>query len=423
MSSTTLTTIDFMHLWTMSGQVAERKLQKFLLTGLDKVVQQGSDVLAKIKLGKTTATPVIRWMEEWQYPTFITGTLATTTLTFTNTQPIFGKTITASSMTQCVRVDTVLQRDSDGLMVKVSAVSFSDGPPVACTATVAAHGFGTLSDNATVSNWRIIGELWNDYRDVESTRALDRQFWDVGTQIHAETFEIPLTRKNTKFEMVANETEHQIQALLEKLRRQLAYSVLRMQPRTTGGTVATIEWADSAEMSAMCGLYEWIKRTQDAVPNTNVYVDNGGVEIDKAALDNLIKSMWLEQYSNFNQGDWYIVTDPITHMFIHDLDAFLRRKTSEEDKVGFAVDVFDSKIGKSFPILSDQYMRPGTLMVTDFSKAEYGYYQGDKLNRKEIPTKGRYEQWLLSFQTYGVVLHHPHQSLGVIYDLPTTYSS
>jgi hypothetical protein len=43
----------------------------------------------------------------------------------------------------------------------------------------------------------------------------------------------------------------------------------------------------------MCGLFEWIKRTQDAVANANVYVDNSLVEIDKATLDNLIKSMWL----------------------------------------------------------------------------------------------------------------------------------
>ena len=42
---------DFMKLWTQGDAASERYLQKFLLTGLDKVVQGKSDVLAKIQSG------------------------------------------------------------------------------------------------------------------------------------------------------------------------------------------------------------------------------------------------------------------------------------------------------------------------------------------------------------------------------------
>ena len=42
---------DFMKLWTQSDQASERRLQKFLLVGLDKVVQGQSDVLSKIPVG------------------------------------------------------------------------------------------------------------------------------------------------------------------------------------------------------------------------------------------------------------------------------------------------------------------------------------------------------------------------------------
>lgn len=43
--------IDFMKLWTQSDIESERKLKKFLLMGLDKVVQGQSDVLSRIPVG------------------------------------------------------------------------------------------------------------------------------------------------------------------------------------------------------------------------------------------------------------------------------------------------------------------------------------------------------------------------------------
>ncbi len=73
---------DFMKLWTQGDADSERLLQKILLGGLDKVVQGQSDVLARISVGEPAAGPVVRWMEEWGYPSQITARLAGNVMTF-----------------------------------------------------------------------------------------------------------------------------------------------------------------------------------------------------------------------------------------------------------------------------------------------------------------------------------------------------
>ncbi len=82
------------------------------------------------------------------------------------------------------------------------------------------------------------------------------------------------------------------------------------------------------------------------------------------------------------------------------------------------MDNFDAKIGKSFPILSDRYMRPDVLILVDFDATKYGYFANDRMDRKEIPTQGRYQRWLISFQTYGVVVRSPRSNVGMIRGLP-----
>jgi hypothetical protein len=77
-----------------------------------------------------------------------------------------------------------------------------------------------------------------------------------------------------------------------------------------------------------------------------------------------------------------------------------------------------SKIGKSFPILSERFMRPGMLVAVNFKAFKYGYYANDSLERQEIPTQGRYQRWLISFQTCGVVARNPRANIGLIYGLP-----
>jgi hypothetical protein len=170
----------------------------------------------------------------------------------------------------------------------------------------------------------------------------------------------------------------------------------------------------------MCGISTWPVITQAETANTNVYVNAATAEISKTYLDNLIRNMWLDEHSDFNQGNWYILCHPLVHQFIVDLDISFREMAKNDKEVGFMVDKFAAKIGKAFPILSDRYMRPDVLHVCDLSKISYGYYNNDKINRKQLATQGRYDRWLVSFQTYGTVVRKPRQSIGTIYGLATS---
>ncbi len=396
---------DFLKLWTQSDQVSERRLQKFLLMGLDKVVQEQSDVLSKLSVGPPASGPVVRWMEEWGYPSQISATLDESTLTFSGR--LFGKAIDAESVRKVIRQGTILERPSDGAQVKVNSLN-------GLTATVSSYGGGALSDDITETVWDIIAEAWSDYRDADDPRSLDRVFREVGTQIHAETFEIPKTRKNTKYEIVGDEVEHQISALLDKLRRQLAYAVLRSRPFHDG---TGFVYGNKTEESTMCGLCSWPLITQSETPNPKVYVNKASQSLTKDDLDNLALSLWLDEQADLNKGNWWIVCHPLISRYIHDFDISYRRTERADTGVGFYVDHFDSKIGKNFPILPDRYMRPDTLMIVNFDATTYGYYANDRMDRKEVSTQGRYQRWLISFQTYGVVVRNPRANIGMIYGL------
>ncbi len=399
---------DFMKLWTQSDAESERKIRKLLLEGLDKIVQEQSDVLSRIKVGEAVAVPVVRWLEEWGYPSRITAQLSGATMTFSGF--LFGKAIDAESVKKVIREGTILERPTDGVQAKVTSV---DG----LEATVAAYGNTVLSDDAAAVKWDIITEVWSDYRDAADPRSLDRIFREVGTQIHAETFEIPKTRKNTKYEVVRDEVQHQTQALLEKLRRQLAYAVLRSRPYHDGSNFV---YGNKTEEPTMCGICTWPVITQAELPNPAVYVNKNGQPLTKADLDELAKNLWLDEYANYNSGQWWIVCHPLTHQYIHDFDIAYRRMDKDDRDVGFFVDTFDAKVGKSFNILADRYIRPDVLILVNFDKFYYGYFNQDKLDRKEIPTQGRYQRWLISFQTYGVVARNPRSNIGMIYGLPTS---
>lgn len=399
-------TFDFMKIWTQGDQESEVKMKTVLLDGLDSVVQAHSDVLSKIKLDRSIATPVVRWMEEWGYPSTITARLTGTNLDFSG--HLFGQTVNGDCIRKVICGGTILERPSDGCQVKILSV---DG----LSAAVMAYGNTSLEDDPGPVAWDIISEAWSDFRDASGPRSLERTFREVGTQIFAETFEIPKTRKNTKYEIIPYEAEHQIIALISKLRRQLAYAVLRSRPFHDGSQFV---WANKTEEPTMCGLCTWPAVTHNELPNPNVYVNKNGQALTKVDLDNLVRQLWLDEHADYNKGDWWIVCHPSTHQFIQDFDISYRRIGKKDSTIGFHVDEFHSKIGKSFPILSERFMRPGVLIAVNFKAFKYGYYANDSLERQEIPTQGRYQRWLISFQTYGVVARNPRANIGMIYGLP-----
>jgi len=397
---------DFMRIWTQGDQESEVRMKTVLLDGLDAVVQAQSDVLSKMEVDRSIDGPVVRWMEEWGYPSTITAQLTGDTLAFTG--HLFGRVVNPETVRRVIREGAVLERRSDGYQVKVMLL---DG----ISASVTAYGNTSPADNSECCDWDIISEVWSDYRDASEPRSLDRTFREVGTQIFAETFEIPKTRKNTEFQIVAFEAEHQIVALLDKLRRQLAYAVLRSRPFHDGSQFV---WGNKTDEPTMCGLCTWPIITQNELPNPGVYVNKGGQALAKSDLDNLVRQLWLDEHADYHKGDWRILCHPVTHRFIQDFDMSYRRIDKRDEDIGFAVDEFHSKVGKTFPIVSERFMRPGVLIAVNFDAFKYGYYANDSLERREIPTQGRYQRWLISFQTYGVVARNPRGNIGMIYGLP-----
>jgi hypothetical protein len=403
-------TTAFMKLWSQSDQTSERKMQKFLLEGLDRIVQAQPDILGMLSKGPSAANPVIRWMEEIGYPTRVTCNLATTTMTITG--KLFGNDVTAESIKQVIRVDTILERPADGLQVKVSSISgITGGGPFTCT--VAAYGGTVLSDDTVDTDWDIIAEVWTDSKDADSTRSLDRTFREVGTQIHAETFEILKTRKNTKYEIVPDETQHQIMGLLDKLRRQLGMAILRSRPQMSVGVP---QWGNKVQDSTMCGLCTWPSLLYAEVPNDAVYRDLAGEDVLKEHMDDIVRHMWIDEHADFGQGDWRILLHPNLMKYIMDIDLSYRRTTGAEKTIGFSVQSWDSKIGKTFDFVPDIYMRPGVLQVQDISQCKYGYYNQDELDRKELQTQNRSQRWLISFQTYGVIMRNARKAQGQLFN-------
>ena len=400
------TAFDFMKLWTQSDEASERKMKGTLLDGLDLVVHARSDVLSRIKLGRPAAGPVVRWSEEWGYPSRITAQLTGDTLAFTG--HLFGKAMTPETVRQVIREGTILERPGDGCQVKVTAVE-------GLSASISAYGNTLPGDDPEPVGWDIIFEVWSDYRDANGPRSLERTIREVGTQIFAETFEIPKTRKNTRYQIVACEVEHQILGLLGKLRRQLAHSLLRARPFHDGSRFV---WGNNTDEPTMCGLLTWPTITYQESPNPNVYVNKDGHALTKTDLDDLVLRLWLDEHADYHKGDWWIVCHPAVHRFIHDFDIAYRRTEKKDKRVGFIVDEFHAKIGKTFPILSDRFMRPGVIIVVNFEAFRYGYYENDSAERREIPTQGRYQRWLVSFQTYGVVARNPRANIGMIHGLP-----
>lgn len=398
---------DFMKIWTQQDPESERKMTGVLLDGLDLVVQAESDSLARIKVDRPIANPVVRWMEEWGYPSTITAQLTGENMAFAG--HLFGKEVSPESIGKVIRPGTILERRSDGCQVKASALT-------ELAAAVTSYGDTLLSDDSEPVGWDIIAEAWSDFREAAGPRSLDRTFREVGTQIFAETFEIPKTRKNTKYQVVACEVEHQILALLGKLRRHLAYAVLRSRPFHDGSQFV---WGNKTEEPTMCGLCTWPMLTQNELPNPGVYVHKAGQALTKTDLDNLVRQLWLDEHADYNQGDWWIVCHPSIHQFIHDFGLSYRSMAKDEKGIGFRVEEFHSKIGKSFPIMSDPFMRSDTLIVVNFDAFTYGYYAEDSPERQEIATQGRYQRWLISFQTYGVVARNPRANIGMIYGLPS----
>jgi hypothetical protein len=400
--------------WLQSSQDWERKQKKMLLTGIDEITALKSDFHSKIKKGKNVNELTVRWQERSGYSINCTAALSTTTLTLSGN--LMGAAITEAAARDTVQVGTVLERMSDHQQVKVSAViSYA-----AYTFTVGIHGntaTGSLVDSAA-GDWEIIGDASSDYNTEHTPRSVDTIFRKVGTQIHEETFEFPHTWLNTAFENISDNVADQVNLLTNHLRLKIARSCLRMSPTYSAGYVT----GHSVESPTMTGLVHWPRLVQAELSNTNVYVNMNSVEIDLPTMDNVVYYMEGDEKADFSTGNWYLLCHPVQAMYLGNMLMDLRRMTLEQTKVGAQVNVFQSKLGKSFEILPDWNMQKDMIAFVNTSPMSWGYYAGDDIWTKDLATQNRSERRLITCQTYGLVVRKPRSNIGVIYGLPTTYA-
>ena len=190
-----------------------------------------------------------------------------------------------------------------------------------------------LSNDAGAVGWDIISEVWSDYRDASDPRSLDRIFREVGTQIHAETFEIPKTRKNTKYEIVADETQHQITALSGKT--QTAARLCSAQLQAVSRRHRTSCMATRPKSPPCAAFARGRHNPERACQPQRVREQGTSVALTKADLDNLARHLWLDEQADYNKGNWWIVCHPLTHQYIHDFDISYRRMEKDDTGVGF----------------------------------------------------------------------------------------
>ena len=121
--------------------------------------------------------------------------------------------------------------------------------------------------------------------------------------------------------------------------------------------------------------------TQQELPNPEVFVKKAGQALSKADMDNLVLRLWLDEHANYRKRAWWIVCHPSTHRFIHDFDISSRRIERKDKGIGFHVDEFHAKVGKTFPILSERFMGLGVPIMVNFGASSYGYYANASLER------------------------------------------
>lgn len=410
--------ISLMEIFNQSAEPYITMRKKILAKGLDQVMKDDSPLAGKFKNAPAEAGPVMQWMEELDYDDAVTGQLTSTSLAITGY--LRQEAVTQDSIQHHVRVGTILTRESDGLKVQVSAVSGVTDGSSPWTVTVGEYGntgSGSLSNDSGGVTWLIESEPWTDATEVTDTRAKSRKLRKCGTQIFAESFEIYRSRENTKMEVVNNEYKHQIKGLTDKLARQEAQAYISGIPPYSGGAYV---YGDATERPSVTGLWGWSVITNSEYANTNTFKNLSSAAITKTHIDDLVRHMWLDEKAKFNRGDWVIACHPTIHSFISEFDAVLRDQPVEDKGTGYLVNLFRSKIGKNFPIIADQYIRPGVLHVVNPSAFEKGFWEGDDLTIDQLPQQNRVKRWLVSYQKYGLRARSPRQNLGTIYGIATS---
>lgn len=170
----------------------------------------------------------------------------------------------------------------------------------------------------------------------------------------------------------------------------------------------------------MCGLLWWAERMYAEHADSTLYVNKSSEYLDLTDVQDLCTNMFLKVHSDMHSGEWALLCHPRVQKQINEWDEGYRRSTKDSKKAGHVVTEVLNDEGAWLKVIPDQYVRPDVAHVVKLSDCSYGYYKDDRMDKKKIETDNRVLAWLLSFQTYGLVVRKPTQSLGTIYGIATS---
>jgi hypothetical protein len=399
--------------WQRDGADYERQQNLEILEGLSIVSERKSKFFSGIKQGPKRNDTVVYFYEEVQPGNSITGTLSSTTLTFSGN--LQGSAITGDTLKNHVRKLTVLMRESDGMKCYVTASMSYDSAPY--EATVAAYGNNTLSDDSSATTYLILGVASSDYDSEYVVEATDHDYRWVSTQTFKHYLEIPYTYRDTSLRMVADKLGHDLNLIINTINNRRMMATMEGEPPYDSG----YKHKRQEDNSFVTGIFTWPKIVQSEMANTDVYVNNGGDPLTPDILNRLINNLAESETADYNEGDWVLLMNPITHDYLSDFYADQRDFAFSDTDVGYTASAFRSKIGKRFPIIPDWYCTKSKMALIDRSTLEWGWFGNQALKNETLGTstinakqKKIYGQW------YGIICRRPRQ-IGVVYNMPTTF--
>ncbi len=403
-------TDDFLELWNLSSQANERLIKKFLSDKLDMYTQLKPTTFKRFKKLPMIGHPAPRWGEQESYVHEIEGTLSGTGTTLTVTGDLFNATATRANLLKLINDEnTILRRDYGGTVSLAMVTAIHASNPVL---TVEAYANTSMPSDGASQKWTILGEPWKDSRDAENARVVPRTTRGTYSQIFADMFEILESRQNLDMEWIANESEHQIDMLMERMAERVAYCAIQMHPYYSGGFKNALEVEDAT----MAGLDWWAENLFGSggdYENSSILYDIGGDSLDKDHLDNLSYAM-LKNTTDFGQGDWVIATHPSIKQYMNDYGISYRDFGEKSKEYGFMVDKLNLKVGKSVEIIGDWYVPKDTAYLVNCSNWSWRYYKNDEPHRKRLSEDGRYMRWMISCQVVGLQGRNVKTSLGKI---------
>lgn len=404
---------DFYLIWTQDSADARMLQKKLLDQSFERIAQYKSPVFARIKKSANRKSPVWEWGKGFGFANEVTGTIATTTLTFSGN--LIGEAISSDNLQSHIRKNMILMREADGLLVKItSAVDYS-----AMTCTVAAYGnSGSLSDDSAATTYRIVGHASSDYDDTYVPQSLPRSILRCSSQIWKSFIELPHSRRDMAMEFVSDEFKDNYEHVVNTLHAQIATSCLVGKPYYSGG----YKHALNVESPTMTGILGWAAIEQETSANTDIYVDMGGDAPNMDSLNLLVHNLVETEYADLNRGDWCICCHPVAHQYICDEFLSARQWNMKETELGYEVTSFKSKLGKVFKLIADPFVPRTKLFVADLNDFEWAFY-GEQGIRcvKLAESTGNVDQHKVTCQVVGLKCGRPRH-IGVLYDMPDSYT-